>query len=311
MLRVQLLAGGGVFSACVLEALLRLAVRIESVVVPGYDAGTAQCGDLPVMMSPGPRRRSVAALAREAGLPVHFAAGSACPVDGRADLLLVTCYPRRLERAVWTMPRLDCVNLHPSLLPAYRGPAPLFWQLRSGEAETGVTLHRVDERIDAGDIVCQCRVPLPRGAGAQTLNRRLAAAGARLFLAALQDYAGGAVHPARQDERLASYFPNPTASDCEVSADWPAVRAFNFLRGACGAHCKGVVLAGGQRIEVEHVVSLHVRATLAGPLERCGNDLLVQFSPGVVRLQSSAAARLVAAAALPSHGHLQHHGETL
>ncbi len=311
MLRVQLLAGAGVFSACVLEELLRLRVRIESVVVPGYDADAARCGDLPVMPEPARRRRSVAALAREAGLPVHFAAGSACPVDARADLLLVTCYPQRLERAVWTMPRLDCVNLHPSLLPAYRGPAPLFWQLRSGETEVGVTLHRVDERIDAGDIVCQSRVPLPRGAGARTLNRRLAAAGARLFRAALQDYAGGAVRSVRQDERLASYFPRPTASDYEVSADWPAERAFNFLRGVCGAQCTGVVLAGGQRIEVERVVALHSRTTLSGPLELCGDELLVQFSPGVVRLQSTAPARPVAAAALPSHGRGQHHGETL
>ncbi len=310
MLRVQLLAGAGVFSACVLEELLRSAVRIESVVVPGYDAGAARCGDLPVMASAPGRRRSLAALAREAGLPVHFAAGSACPVDERADLLLVTCYPQRLEPAVWTMPRLDCVNLHPSLLPAYRGPAPLFWQLRNGATEVGVTLHRVGERMDAGAIIRQCRVPLPRGAGADMLNRRLAAAGAGLFRAALKDYAGGAVHPARQDERLASYFPAPTASDYEVSADWAAERAFNFLRGACGAPCKGVVLAGGQRIEVERVVALHGRATLAGPLELCGDDLLVQFSPGVVRLQSPAAARLVAAA-LPSQGHLQHHGETL
>ncbi|TFG62553.1 MAG: hypothetical protein E4H28_07510, partial [Gemmatimonadales bacterium] len=76
------------------------------------------------------------------------------------DFLLVACFPMILSAAWLTVPKQMCLNLHPSVLPSYRGPTPLFWQFREGEHETGVTLHIIEEDVDAGDIVAQGVMPL-------------------------------------------------------------------------------------------------------------------------------------------------------
>ncbi|MCG6871780.1 MAG: hypothetical protein LJE84_05775, partial [Gammaproteobacteria bacterium] len=80
-----------------------------------------------------------------------------------AGLFLVACYPRRLPGEVFRLAQRACLNLHPSLLPGYRGPAPVFWQLQDGERNTGISLHHVTDRLDAGPLVAQRRVPLPPG----------------------------------------------------------------------------------------------------------------------------------------------------
>ncbi len=106
--------------------------------------------------------------------------------DARPDYLVAACFPRLLPSSWLEIPAFGCLNLHPSLLPAYRGPTPLEDQLAAGETETGVTLHFMDETADSGDIVSQVRVPIDRQTTLDTLNRRTAEAGAMLLIEALQ-----------------------------------------------------------------------------------------------------------------------------
>ncbi|KAA3625738.1 MAG: hypothetical protein DWQ08_09010, partial [Proteobacteria bacterium] len=125
----------------------------------------------------------------------------------RPQYILVACYPARIPRAIRALARKACLNLHPSLLPRYRGAAPVFWQLRAGEAETGVTLHRVTSRLDAGEIASRRRVVLPDGATSVEIDRLLGRAGAALFVpcAGRPDD----ISWIRQDERPATSQPLP------------------------------------------------------------------------------------------------------
>ncbi|MCG8353859.1 MAG: hypothetical protein MI924_39345, partial [Chloroflexales bacterium] len=98
------------------------------------------------------------------------------------DVVCVTCFPRRIPVELLRIPRFGFLNLHPSLLPAYRGPVPLFWMLRNGEQVSGVTLHCIDQSFDTGDIVGQVAFTLPDGSSGAELDRCWATCGAELML---------------------------------------------------------------------------------------------------------------------------------
>ncbi len=306
--RLQVLVGPGALSRRVLGGLLRSPLALTSVIVAGFGSGTAAAGgDFPVSRAPSPVRRSVVDVARSAGVPLRFAGGSearlADALDGTADCLLVVCYPRRLPRWVWQRPATACWNLHPSLLPAYRGPAPLFWQLRNGERQTGVTLHRVTETLDGGEIIGQVRVPLPRGASAERLNGLLADAGVDLLVGVLGRTAAGAVRGTAQDQRRASYHPAPNPADYRVPTSWPAERAFNFLRGLSGDGGRAVICAGARRLVVQGAVAMTPRAAPAGREVSRGNAR-VDFADAsvVVRLVTETAGEARCALSSDSDG---------
>jgi methionyl-tRNA formyltransferase len=230
-LRLVLFGMPGVFTGAVLRAMLGAGVRPTAVVVAGLRAEPA--GTLPVEVAGGPPE--TLALIRQSGaLLVRWT--DAATVAGilerlAPDLALVACFPRRLPGAVAGAARLGTLNLHPSLLPRYRGPAPVFWQLRAGERDTGVTLHLLSERLDAGDVVAQAPVELPEGASGPTIDQVLGEAGAELLLRVLAAPPGGRLQGRVQAESEATCQPRPGLADFEVPTAWSARRAFNFMRG--------------------------------------------------------------------------------
>lgn len=106
--------------------------------------------------------------------------------DSHPDFIIAACFTQRLPAAWLRAPRRGCINLHPSLLPAYRGPTPLEDQLAGGETGTGITLHFMDEGFDTGDIISQVSLPIQGGATLKDLNRQAAEAGAQLLLEILE-----------------------------------------------------------------------------------------------------------------------------
>lgn len=102
------------------------------------------------------------------------------------DFIIVACFNRLLPKDWLDAPLHGCINLHPSLLPAYRGPAPLEDQLAHGETQTGITLHFMDEGADTGDIIAQESLPIPPNATLQTLNRLTAERSAHMLLKILE-----------------------------------------------------------------------------------------------------------------------------
>ncbi len=142
-------------------------------------------------------------LAWERGLPVLAVADFdhadtlAALAAFAPDVAVVACFTRRIPPAALAVPRLGFLNLHPSLLPLYRGPQPLFWQLREG-APTGATVHYMDEGLDTGDIAAQTVVPLPDGISGPEAERTLALAGLGLLRGVLDELAAGVVRRKRQ-----------------------------------------------------------------------------------------------------------------
>lgn len=105
----------------------------------------------------------------------------------RLDLVIVACFNRLLPKSWLSAPRLGCINLHPSLLPAFRGPTPLEDQLANGVSTTGITLHFMDEHADTGDIIAQQALPVGPDADLSSLERQAADVGADLLLRILEN----------------------------------------------------------------------------------------------------------------------------
>jgi methionyl-tRNA formyltransferase len=196
-----------------------------------------------------------------------------------ADVACVVCFTRRIPAAVLGLPRLGFLNLHPSLLPAYRGPSPLFWQLRDG-APTGVTVHYLDENLDTGDIAAQTGVPLPDGVSGPEADRLLTQAGLELLRGVLNDLARGTVSR-RPQPPGGSYQRFPAEEDFALSTGWPARRAFNFMRGTAEWGSPYRVMVAGETVRLA-LADGYNDLELGRSSVRHGRNILIRFSPGIL-----------------------------
>ncbi len=178
-----------------------------------------------IKLLPTTTNDTIVARARTHGIPVWTV--SHLPSALEFELLVVACFPYRLPQSLLKRAAIAALNIHPSRLPAYRGPAPVFWQLRDGMREIGVTLHHMTSQIDAGDIVAQTNVTLPVGISGPDADELLATAGGNILLATIQN----GNFPSRSQDGPESYQSWPHAQDWSVPTSWPVLHAFNFMRG--------------------------------------------------------------------------------
>ena len=137
-----------------------------------------------------------------------------------SDIGVVVAYGQLIRRDLLALPPHGMLGVHPSLLPKYRGAAPVAWALLHGETATGVTIFRLNERLDAGDLVLQRRVAIEPHEDAQALTGRLAQAGAQALVEALAAIAEGRARFEPQDESQASLAPKLTKAQGRI--DWEA-----------------------------------------------------------------------------------------
>jgi methionyl-tRNA formyltransferase len=186
----------------------------------------------------------VAALAGERGLPLLQPRGLRNPevlarlAEAAPEAIVVAAYARLLPQAVLALPPLGCLNVHPSLLPRHRGPAPIQGALLAGETVTGTSIILLEERMDAGPILAQEPLPIAPEDDAETLEPRLAVQGAHLLVDTLARWAKGGIAPQAQDEAAATYTRLITKEDGRLDWTRPAeelarqVRAFAGWPGA-------------------------------------------------------------------------------
>jgi methionyl-tRNA formyltransferase len=148
----------------------------------------------------------------------------------RPDIGVVAAYGEILRRDVLAIPQFGYANIHPSLLPLYRGPAPLAGAILSGDAETGVSIIRLTPKMDAGPILAQERVALPADARAGEWTTRLFERGAALLVEALPPFVAGTLVPTPQDDALATYTALLKKEDGRIDWTWPAVRIERMTR---------------------------------------------------------------------------------
>ncbi len=149
----------------------------------------------------------------------------------RADLGVVAAYGKILPEAVIRTPRLGMINVHASLLPKYRGAAPIQRAVADGEAETGVTIMRVVKALDAGAMLATVRRPIGANDTAADVERDLARLGAGLLVATVDRLAVGPVDEPPQDDSLATYAPRLTKEDGLIDWAHDARRVHNLIRG--------------------------------------------------------------------------------
>lgn len=135
-----------------------------------------------------------------------------------ADVMVVAAYGLILPKAVLQTPRQGCLNIHASLLPRWRGAAPIQRAILAGDAETGVTIMQMDEGLDTGDMLLKKTCAIGVTDTAQSLHDRLAELGAQAIIEALQQMEAGKLHAERQDTQFATYAPKLTKSEAEL--DW-------------------------------------------------------------------------------------------
>lgn len=148
-----------------------------------------------------------------------------------ADIHVVVAF-RMLPEAVWAMPPLGTINVHASLLPQYRGAAPINWAIINGEQETGVTTFRLKHEIDTGNLLLQTKVPIAAEENAGTLHDKLMIAGASLLVETLNGLAADRITPQPQAEAdSVKHAPKIFKEDTRINWAQPATQVYNFIRG--------------------------------------------------------------------------------
>ena len=183
-----------------------------------------------------PQPSPVKSLALRLGLPVlqperardeKFIAGLRTL---QPDLIIVVAYGQILPPAILDLPRHGCLNIHPSLLPKYRGAAPIQWAVANGDTETGVTIMKMDAGLDTGPIVSQRRTPIRPEDDSATLHDRLAQLGAELLVQTIPDYVAGKIQPVPQPAKGASRSAKIKKKDGRIDWNQPAQTIWNRLR---------------------------------------------------------------------------------
>jgi len=212
-------AGTPEFAATCLEALLHSEHEIMAVYTqPDRPAGRGR----KLTASP------VKALALEHNLPVLQPVSLKDPqvqktlADWNADLMVVVAYGLILPESVLTAPRLGCVNVHASILPRWRGAAPIQRAILAGDPITGVTIMRMDAGLDTGDMLDIVTCPIEPGESAQVLHDRLAVLGAQALLDTLPGLSSGTLQGKAQDESQATYAEKLQKAEAELDWQQPA-----------------------------------------------------------------------------------------
>ena len=211
-----------------------------------------------------------------------------------ADLFIVIAF-RMLPEVVWTMPRLGTFNLHASLLPRYRGAAPINRAVMNGDTETGVTTFFLKHEIDTGDIISQERVEILPSDNVGDVHDRLMHLGAKLTVKTIDDIIAGTLRPIPQDQLIGDTEPTPAPKifkeDCEICWNSPAETIHNHVRGLSPYPAAWSTLISDDTeqgaVKIFETAILHDMAPLApGEIAIQGDTLIVGTATAPVSILS-------------------------
>lgn len=220
-------AGTPHFAASALAALLKEHQVVAVLTQPDRPSGRG----MQLTASP------VKQLALQHGLPVlqpvtlKTAEAQQAIAELEAEVMVVAAYGLILPQAVLRLPRYGCLNIHASLLPRWRGAAPIQRAILAGDAETGITIMQMDEGLDTGDMLLKKVCAIAANDTAETLHDKLADLGAQAINEALQDLEHGKLHPERQDAQLATYAAKLTKGEAHLDWNRDAAQLERAVRG--------------------------------------------------------------------------------
>lgn len=161
------------------------------------------------------------------------------------DLIVVTAYGQILPEEILNLPKYGCINIHASLLPAYRGAAPINWCILNGESKTGVTSMQMDKGLDTGDMLLRREMEIGENETYQELYDRLAVMGGEVLADTIKAVEEGTLAPEKQDDSLSCYSPMITKSMSALDFSKSAKELHNTIRGVTG-----FTLMGGKRLKI-------------------------------------------------------------
>jgi methionyl-tRNA formyltransferase len=291
--RVTFFGLRGPFSHAVLTSVAG-AFEVTTVIVPADRARPSPRRVLDrAARALGLRRDPIAHLATEIGAKYHVARSRADPsVDAllagsRPDVILTALYRWILPVGVYGAARLGGFNVHPSLLPRHRGPLPLFWVYYHDDRQSGVTIHRLDAQVDAGPILGQASLEVPRGLSVDELYHRKAALAGPLTVDALSSLDDHRLRLEPQDEASATWAPLVDSSRPMVDYAWSAERVWHFLAGLYPRFKEPLSDANGDTIRYRGVLGFTEcePAQDPGTVRRDRGELRVYCRNGFVRLE--------------------------
>lgn len=165
--------------------------------------------------------------------------------EAAPDIIIVVAYGQILPESILKIPRLGCINIHGSLLPAYRGAAPIEWCVINGEKETGVTSMYMEKGLDTGDMLIKKSVLIGENETSAHLRGRLAKLGADVLLETIEGLADNTIIPKKQDDSISSYAPRITKEMSQLDFKKTAQEVHNTIRAVTG-----YTMLDGKRLKV-------------------------------------------------------------
>lgn len=147
------------------------------------------------------------------------------------DVLIVIAYGQILRKELLELPKRGCINIHASLLPKYRGAAPINWSIINGEKETGITIMEMEEGLDTGDMIHKKKVEITPDMTAEELHDKLSRLGGETLLEVLDDILNGSYSKKSQDDSLSSYAPMLNKNTGRINWNSSSVDIYNLVRG--------------------------------------------------------------------------------
>ncbi|MGM0440073.1 MAG: methionyl-tRNA formyltransferase, partial [Chlamydiota bacterium] len=206
----------------------------------------------------------------------------------QADLFVFVAYGEIVRENLLEMPKLACINLHASILPKYRGAAPIQRAIIEGETESGVTIMHMVKELDAGNMIKVSKTPINTEMTSGELQERLSEIGQPALLEVIEDFGKGPVKDIPQDHQQVTFAPKVTPKDARISWDQPATKLYNLYRGVTprpGAWSQIKIRGKAKRLKILQAELVNDRSGSPGKiLESSSKGLMLACSSGALNL---------------------------
>ncbi len=199
--------------------------------------------------------------------------------DMKADIIVVVAYGKILPKRILDAAKYGCINVHASLLPKYRGAAPIQWAVINGDKETGVTVMQMDEGLDTGDMLLVKKTDIGINETSEELFERLSIIGANALIEALDDIEKGKAKPTKQGEAKTSYAQKITKLLSPIDWNKSAFEVHNLVRGLQNWPCAQTKL-NGKNIKIHKTVLSDIKGGKAGEIIDSNKKLIVSCGDG-------------------------------
>jgi len=278
------------FSYAVLSELLILKANVRSIVLAKsapdkiLTSNHTQFGLIQTS-----KHKTIEVLALEQGIPIIYVQNIEDPhffaqlKAYDALFFVVACFPYLIPQSIWELPKLSSLNIHPSLLPHFRGPSPLFWQLKAGSKVFGITIHQLNQYFDQGNILLQKKVSLKDGIRGRSIDRLFGTIAAKMLVSLAANYCPEPTDSVISEKQDSRYYPIPQASDFTIPLTWSAKHAFNFMRGTEEWEVPYPIEIGNKQFRLSRALAYSPLGKQPLPYNIEANTITIQFSQGLLQ----------------------------